>query len=115
WPSWAAAREELLCRLSGLLDVAISLADAITPGAIVLETTGSVTLGSAEGPTHAQLTPGAFAFSSAVREGSPVTVIAAHPDAGILYGAFALLRRIQTLQPVAGIDIIESQIGRAHV
>ncbi len=107
-PSMAVAAEELRRGLSGLLDVDIPLADSITPGAIVLETTGSVTLGSAEGPTHAQLTPGAFAISSAVREGSPVTVIAAHPDAGILYGAFALLRRIQTLQPVAGIDIIES-------
>src|SRR5690606_11555907 len=107
-PSMAVAAAELRRGLSGLLDVDIPLADSITPGAIVLATTGSVTRGTAACSTHEPLASGVFAISSAVREGSPVTDIAAHADAGLLEGAVALLRRIHTQQPVAGIDIIES-------
>ena len=32
--------------------------------------------------------------------GKRITVVAANADIGVLYGVFALLRRVQTLQPV---------------
>jgi len=40
-------------------------------------------------------------------DGRPATVIAANSDVGVLYGAFAYLRRIQTGQPMDRIDIAD--------
>src|SRR5262249_34336528 len=37
-------------------------------------------------------------------EGHPVTVIAANQDIGVLYGAFAFLRLLQTHQPIDRLD-----------
>src|SRR5687768_9011289 len=39
--------------------------------------------------------------------GRPATVIAANTDVGVLYGAFAYLRRIQTGQPMEPIDVAD--------
>ena len=38
-------------------------------------------------------------------DGRPATVIAANADIGVLYGVFDLLRRIQTRQPLTGLDV----------
>ena len=43
-----------------------------------------------------------------VRDGQAVTVIAANSDIGALYGAFAYLRRVQTGQPLDGLDIVSA-------
>jgi len=81
-PTLAAARDELTAGLTGLLGVApaISLA-AAAPG------------------------PGAgdegYTISLPGEEGAAATVIAANRDTGVLYGAFTLLRGIQTRRPVA--------------
>lgn len=83
-PTLAAARTELLTGLRGLLgcEVPISLekVSAAVPG-------------------------GDEAYSIRLEQGSaPRVLIAANRDIGALYGAFALLRQLQTARPVAELD-----------
>ncbi len=81
-PTLAAARDELTAGLSGLLGITPTFslaADAPGPGA------------------------GDQGYTIRVSEagGARETVIAANRDVGVLYGAFTLLRGIQTRRPVA--------------
>ncbi|HTY10684.1 MAG TPA: alpha-glucuronidase family glycosyl hydrolase [Bacteroidota bacterium] len=46
-----------------------------------------------------------FVLKTAVTEGNRVIVLAANENIGLLYGAFHLLRLIQTLQPLDSLDI----------
>jgi alpha-glucuronidase len=73
----AAAREELATGLAGLL--------GSTPPVTLEPAAADPALG-AEG----------YRLAAATRDGQPAVVITANHDVGILYGAFALLRRIQT-------------------
>ncbi|MEO6360223.1 MAG: alpha-glucuronidase family glycosyl hydrolase, partial [Sphingomicrobium sp.] len=45
-----------------------------------------------------------FLIRSARVDGHPVTVVAANSDIGVLYGSFALLRRIQTAKPLTSVS-----------
>jgi alpha-glucuronidase len=49
-----------------------------------------------------------FAIRSTKLRGHRVTLIAGNRDVGVLYGAFALLRRIQTHQPIDHLDVHDS-------
>jgi len=48
-----------------------------------------------------------FVLRSARVEGKSVTVIAANEDIGALYGAFHLLRLMQTARPIARLNVVE--------
>jgi alpha-glucuronidase len=79
-PTLAAARDELLSGLRGLLG-----------------STVSISVEKARAPSLASGDEG-YAIS---RRGDDTIVISANRDAGVLYGAFALLRHFQTHGPVA--------------
>jgi alpha-glucuronidase len=81
-PTLSAARSELTVGLGGLL-----------------ESPASVELEKSRGPDAAAGDEG----YTLTRRGGDTVVIAANRDVGVLYGAFALLRRVQTHEPIAGI------------
>ncbi|NUR44857.1 MAG: alpha-glucuronidase [Sphingomonas sp.] len=94
-PTVDAAASELKRGLSGLLATTIISRPRIDrDGAIVLALTREADLGS-EG----------FVIRTARMRGHRVTLVAANSERGLLYGVFALLRRIQTRQPLSGLDI----------
>lgn len=91
-PTLAAARRELEVGLRGLLGVDIPI--KITPREFTPEVTGD---GYRVAP-----------YPDIKRRKTRPIVIAAHTEAGVLYGAFAFLRHLQTSQPVENIQITSS-------
>jgi alpha-glucuronidase len=51
--------------------------------------------------------PNGFWLGRVVNEGRPVTIVAGRDDRGVLYGAFALLRRLALGEPVDALNVIE--------
>jgi len=88
-PTLAAARDELTAGLTGLL--------GINP-AIALEHAG----------VDAALGDEGYAVSAFSRDGLRGVIIAANHDAGVLYGAFALLRQLQTDGPLDDLNLVSS-------
>ena len=84
-PTIVAARDELMTGLSGLL--------GITP-VITLDRSASAPAAGAEG----------YSLKATDQGDMRGITIAANHDVGVLYGAFALLRGIQTGRPVAGLS-----------
>ncbi|MCD2324862.1 alpha-glucuronidase [Sphingomonas sp. IC-56] len=75
---------------------------------------GAILLGTASAPQIAAqrlplsgLGEEGYLLRSVTVGGKPVTVIAANRPAGVLYGAYALIRRMQLGQPLAGLDITD--------
>ena len=105
-PTLKAAADELRRGLDGLLGMPTS--EGLRDGAIVLGTPTSSPLISG---LHLTLQPagdeGYCIWSTSVR-GHPVTAIAANRDVGVLYGAFAYLRLIQTRSPTSKLNICDS-------
>ncbi|MBK9991799.1 MAG: alpha-glucuronidase [Verrucomicrobia bacterium] len=84
-PTTTAARTELVAGLRGLLgrEIAVDLTKSTAP----------------------TLPGGDDAYALRLERGKPSqVVITANRDIGVLYGAFALLRQIQTARPVAQLD-----------
>ena len=85
-PTLAAARDELTAGLGGLLGV---------KARIVLAAAAPVPAAGDDG----------YSLLAGVRDGRHSVTIAANRDVGVLYGAFALLRRLQTGEPVAPMSL----------
>jgi alpha-glucuronidase len=75
---------------------------------------GTILLGTANAPQIAArrlplsgLGEEGYLLRSVTVDGKPMTVIAANRPAGVLYGAYALIRRMQLGQPLAGLDITD--------
>jgi alpha-glucuronidase len=105
-PDANAAVQELLRGVAGLVGAAPTVADRITrDGAIVLSAPGSA----------ADLRPPPADLKTLGREGYLIrsirvrghraTLIAANSNIGLLYGAFALLRLMQTRQPLDAVNL----------
>ncbi len=106
-----AVRSELTRGLSGLLDTTITASDAITRvGAVVAGTpsTSPIVSQLGLGSDLTSLGEEGFLIRSVTHDGKKATVIAARSEIGVLYGAFALLRLIQTNKPVNGFDRSET-------
>jgi alpha-glucuronidase len=86
-PIIGAARDELMAGVAGMLDMTASVAVERSPR------------------RDAALGDEGYSIS---RRGDDSVVITANGDSGALYGAFALLRRIQTRQPVASLGVTSS-------
>ncbi|MEJ0026259.1 MAG: alpha-glucuronidase family glycosyl hydrolase [Rhizomicrobium sp.] len=108
-PTIQAATDELSRGLSGLLDRPVPVvADLAADGTIVYGTPGNSSLIKALAPSLAKLGDEGYLIRSLDRGGHKVTVIAANSDAGVLYGAFAYLRLLQTRQTVDQLDIVSA-------
>src|SRR6188768_4524153 len=108
-PTGEVIAAELERGLSGLLASRIARADRVSAGAIVAGTPATSPLVAALGWTEALTRVGdeGYVIRRAMVAGVPVTVIASNGEAGVLYGAFHLLRLIQTREPLARVDLEE--------
>ena len=106
--SQRAARDELRNGLAGLLGRApAEAARADRAGALLVGTPASLAQIAQLGLPLDGLGEEGYLIRSIALDGRAATVIAANTDAGALYGAFHLLRLLQTGQPVAALDVRE--------
>ena len=102
-PTLAAARAELERGLSGLLGPAPRQG---RKRLLLAGTSASAQIAALKLPM-ARAGDEGYLIRTLTLDGRPTTVIAANSDVGVLYGAFAYLRRIQTGQPVDQLDIAD--------
>ena len=110
-PTLDAARDELVQGLSGLLGIAPSIdTRVIGEQSIVLGTPATSPIVASLNLKAAleQAGDDGFIVRSTTVRGKHVIVIAANREIGVLYGAFALLRRVQMEQSVAGLSIVSA-------
>jgi alpha-glucuronidase len=107
-PTFGAARDELERGLEGMLVRPVPAATSVTEGAILLGTPRSSPMIAGLKLPLRPLGREGFLIRSVRIAGQRVTVIAANEDVGLLYGAFALLRLIQTRQPLDRLDLSEA-------
>ena len=103
-----AALAELQRGLAGLLARPQQIGGGIAEGAIVLATPGSLAAVDALDLPLAGLGREGYLLRSLRLDGQAVTLVAANSDMGLLYGAFALLRHLQTGGVLDALDIVES-------
>ena len=101
-PTLDVARAELERGLSGMLGTAPVAANTITSdGALVVGTPVSSTVVAGLNLPLKALGGEGYLIRNMAVGGRKVVVIAANSDIGVLYGAFAYLRQIQSRQPIA--------------
>ena len=104
-PTLDVARDELLRGLSGLLGRKQTIATTAAPGALIYGTPASSPIIAALKLDLTAAGDEGYDIRSETIDGNNVTVIAANSDRGVLYGAFAYLRLIQTRKPVTALAI----------
>lgn len=107
--SLEAARDELTRGLSGLLDRPVT---ATQDGSVVVGTRAS----SAAVRDAVPAADLVNAEGYVIRTVGAKTIIAGRTELGALYGAFAFLRHVQTLQPIGALDVASSpRIKHRHL
>ncbi|HEX6358178.1 alpha-glucuronidase family glycosyl hydrolase [Actinophytocola sp.] len=108
----AAARAELVRGLGGLTDRAVPVRDGgeVPDGAVVVGTRDSspVVRRHISARDLSAVADDGYLIRTVNRGRHSFTVIAGRTDIGALYGTFAFLRRMQTWQPIAHLDITDS-------
>lgn len=105
-PTLDAAKDELVRGLSGMLGRAPAAAQSVaTNGAIIFGTPARSAEIAALRLQLVSLGDEGYLIRSVRVHGHKATVIAANSDVGVLYGAFAFLRLIQTRQALDALDI----------
>ncbi len=103
-PTLRVAGAELTRGLSGLSAHPVPLVAEARAGAIVLAVSSAPQLAALKLPTEALGQEG-YLVRAVDLDGRRVTLVTANTDRGVLYGAFALLRWVQTGHPPAGVDL----------
>jgi len=109
-PTLAAARDELMLGLGGLLGRPPLAARVAGAGVVVVGTPSSSPI-VASLPLVGELRglgDEGYLVRAATVGGHRVIVIAGNSDIGVLYGVFAFLRQLQTHQRLAGLDLKSS-------
>jgi len=107
-PTIQAARAELVAGLRGLLGRDIPVAGDVTrDGALIVGTPAGSRLvaGLPFGDALRDAGPEGFVIRAMAVRGRRATVVAANRDVGVLYGAFHLLRLLQTETPLRGLNV----------
>ncbi len=110
-PTLRAAREELAVGLRGLLGRRAGTATGVgRDGALVLGTPAGSPVIASLGLDEALRRAGdeGFVLRTTLVGGRRAVVLAANRDVGVLYGAFHLLRLVQTGAPIAGLDVVSA-------
>jgi alpha-glucuronidase len=108
-PTLAAAKDELLRGLNGLLTRAPAVAERVSAaGALLVGTPQSNSQVARLDLGLQSLSAEGYVIRRRRIEGHPAIVIAANDDAGVLYGVFHFLRLLQTQQSLQSVDISES-------
>ena len=102
------AREELVRGLRGMLGSTLRETNAL-PGepAILLGTLAGIKRVAPQLGVVPTLTPDGFWLKTTAIGGRPCLVVAGATDRGLLYGVFALLRRINLNQTIHQLDLVE--------
>lgn len=99
------AREELVTGLRGMAGIDLKVATELpADGAIVVGTMSRLRQVSPALLPSATLQPDGFWLKSVTMKGAKFLVIAGESDRAVLYGAFALLRRVAMAESVAALD-----------
>ncbi len=109
-PLVASAREELATGLRGLLGVEVPVVNAATrDNALILGTPRDPWIASvvSESDLRAAGVEG-YIVRRIAHEGGHRILVVANRDAGVLYGAFALLRHLQLQRPVEGLNLVSA-------
>lgn len=115
-PTGRAIRDELQRGLHGLLGRApVLAAGAGRAGAIVVGTPSTSPQLAALGLDLSALGEEGYLLRSVRIDGRPATAVAANTELGALYGAFHLLRLVQTAQPLDALDIRQAPKTRVRV
>lgn len=107
-PTADVTRAELASGLAGLLGAAVPAGrDGIQAGSVVVGTpaTSAAIRGLDLDAALTPLGPEGYIIRSARVANQPVTVVASLGEVGALYGAFHLLRLMQTAQPIANLNV----------
>ena len=106
-PTLAAARDELVAGLTGLLGRRVGVSGRLVTGSVVIGTPASSPAIAALGLASALRGVGddGFVIRAMPVNGARAIVIAANRDVGALYGAFHLLRVLQTNQSLVRLNI----------
>jgi alpha-glucuronidase len=110
-PTMQIARDELTRGLTGLLGRRVPIADAPTRDGTLVVGTPANSAVIASLPLAAALRdagPDGFVIKALPVHGRRAIVLAANRDIGVLYGAFHLLRMLQTSEPLAGLDVVSA-------
>ncbi|HUO01143.1 MAG TPA: alpha-glucuronidase family glycosyl hydrolase, partial [Rhizomicrobium sp.] len=106
-PTIDAALRELRRGLSGMLGAVPAPENAVSAdGTLVVGTPQSSSVIAELNLPLQQLGDEGYLIRAATISGHKATVIAANSDVGVLYGAFAFLRLIQTRQPISAVNLI---------
>jgi alpha-glucuronidase len=101
----AAARGELIRGLRGMARRTLRAEDRIPQeSAIVLGTLDELNRAAPQWSLQAQLTEDAYWLKTVSDHGARYTVVTASNPRGVLYGAFALLRRVALDEPIDSLD-----------
>jgi len=117
-PTLAAARDELTRGFTGLLGAPVPLLTELDRDGLVVAGTpaGSpLVAGLGLDGELRPLGPEGYLLKSATVRGRRATVIAASSDVGVLYGAFHLLRLLQTRQPIDALALASAPRLRHRV
>ncbi len=107
-PTIQATRAELVAGLRGLLGRDIPVGGDVTrDGALIVGTPAGSRLvaGLPLGDALRDAGPEGFVIRDLAVRGRRATVVAANRDVGVLYGAFHLLRLLQTETPLRGLNV----------
>jgi alpha-glucuronidase len=107
-PTLDVAAKELRMGLGAMLARPLATAAAVQNGAIIIGTTASSPVIAALKLDLSGAGKEGYVLRSMAVEGRRATVIAANSDIGVLYGVFALLRRLQTGQDITALNITDA-------
>ncbi len=107
-PILKVAETELQRGIGGLTGHTPAMTDSVSDGDVVLGTPSESPLIKALNLPLGALGTEGYLIRSVTINGHPVTIIAANGDAGVLYGAFRLLRQVQTEQSLDHLDISDT-------
>jgi len=108
-PTAEIIKNELRNGLNGLLGTSVPLAEKVeSDGAILVATSNSSLITGAKWKQQLKaLGPEGFRIATLTVAGHQVTVIGSQSEVGALYGVFYYLRLLQTLKPIARLDVSE--------
>lgn len=109
-PTIDAVKKELSLGLNGLLQTSIPFATGKPAANTLIAGTRSAltTLKLLPGDVGELPGPEGFLITSKTIDGKHYTIITADTETGVLYGAFHLLRLMQTLQPIENLHIVSA-------
>jgi alpha-glucuronidase len=116
-PTLEIVQEELRRGLQGLLGTSIPSVDRVEEGVLLVGTPASCPTIAALGLEAELQALGdeGFMIRTMTVEGHRATVLAAAKDVGVLYGAFHLLRLLQTHRPIDSLNVREAPRVRLRV